>query len=52
MPGASTINFDLVSKKKIYESIDRAKFNDTKIIKDSYLHLKHKLGRIPNLADF
>ena len=34
LPGASTINFDLISKKKIYESIDQAKFNDLKIIRD------------------
>ena len=52
MPGASTIDFDLISKKKIYEAIDQAKFNDLKIIKDSYQQLKDKLGRIPNLSDF
>lgn len=52
LPGASTINFDLISKKKIYESIDQAKFNDLKIIRDSYQQLKYKLGKIPNLSDF
>lgn len=52
MPGASTISFDLISKKKIYDSIDQVQFNDIKLIKDSYLQLKHKLGSIPNLADF
>ena len=52
LPGASTIDFDLISKKKIYEAIDQAKFNDLKIIKDSYQQLKDKLGRIPNLSDF
>ena len=52
LPGASTINFDLISKKKIYESIDQAKFNDLKIIRDSYQELKYKLGKIPNLSDF
>lgn len=52
MPGASTISFDLISKKKIYESIDRVQFNDIKIIKESYLHLKNKLGKIPSLNDF
>ena len=33
LPGASTIDFDLISKKKIYEAIDQAKFNDLKIIR-------------------
>lgn len=52
LPGASTINFDEIAKKKIYESIDIANFNDSKIIKDAYQELKFKLGRIPNLNEF
>ena len=52
IPGASTINFDHISKKKIFESIDKANFSDIKIIKESYLQLKQKLGRIPSLQDF
>lgn len=50
--GCSTINFDEVSKKKIFESIDIANFNDIKLIKESYNSLKQKLGRIPSLLDF
>lgn len=52
IPGCSTINFDEISKKRIFESIDSANFNDIKLIKDSYINLKHKLGRIPKLIDF
>lgn len=52
IPGCSTINFDEVSKKKIFESIDTANFNDIKLIKESYNSLKQKLGRIPSLLDF
>lgn len=52
IPGSSTIHFDEISKKRIYESIDTANFNDVRLIKDSYLQLKNKLGRIPNLMDF
>lgn len=52
IPGCSTINFDEVSKKKIFESIDAANFNDIKLIKESYNSLKQKLGRIPSLLDF
>lgn len=52
IPGSSTIHFDEISKKRIYESIDTANFNDVRLIKDSYLQLKYKLGRIPGLMDF
>lgn len=52
IPGCSTINFDEISKKRIFESIDKANFNDIKLIKESYNNLKQKLGRIPRLKDF
>lgn len=52
IPGCSTIHFDEVTKKRIYESIDAANFHDIRLIKDSYFQLKNKLGRIPKLADF
>lgn len=52
IPGCSTVNFDAISRKRIYESIDAANFNDVKLIKESYQDLKAKLGRIPKLLDF
>ncbi len=52
IPGCSTINFDEISRKRIFESIDHANFNDVKLIKESYINLKYKLGRIPKLMDF
>lgn len=52
VPGVSTIQFDEISEKRIFESIDRANFNDLKYIKESYFQLKAKLGRIPHLKDF
>ncbi len=52
IPGSSTIHFDEISKKKIFESIDATNFNNIKLIKDSYSELKHKLGHIPTLLDF
>jgi len=52
IPGASTIHFDEVSRKRIFESIDRANFSDIRLIKENYLTLKNKLGRIPALRDF
>ncbi|MGH4049806.1 MAG: DUF3427 domain-containing protein [Clostridium sp.] len=52
IPGCSTVNFDEISKKRIFASIDKANFNDIKLIKESYNSLKQKLGRIPSLNDF
>ncbi len=52
IPGVSTIQFDEISEKRIYESIDQANFNDVKLIKESYFQLKAKLGRIPQIKDF
>lgn len=52
IPGCSTIHFDEITKKRIYESIDAANFNDIRLIRDSYMQLKNKLGRIPSLEDF
>ncbi|MDE7446434.1 MAG: DEAD/DEAH box helicase [Lachnospiraceae bacterium] len=52
IPGSSTIHFDEISKKRIFQSIDVANFNDIRLIKESYQELKYKLGRVPNLMDF
>lgn len=52
IPGASTVHFDEISRKKIFSSIDNANFSDIKLIKENYTNLKNKLGRIPCLRDF
>lgn len=52
IPGCSTINFDAIAKKRIYESIDRVNFSSVAFIKESYQNLKYRLGRIPSLMDF
>ena len=52
IPGCASIHFDEIARKRIYESIDNANFNDIRLIKESYQQLKFKLGRIPNLMDF
>lgn len=52
IPGESTVSFDQISKKRIFESIDKANFSGVKIIKEAYFKLKQKLGRIPRLQDF
>ena len=52
IPGSSTIHFDEISKRRIYASIDAARTNDMKLLKESYTTLKYKLGRIPTIRDF
>ena len=52
IPGASTIHFDEVSRKRIFQAIDNANFSDIKLIRENYTNLKNKLGHIPALADF
>ncbi|WP_296882983.1 DUF3427 domain-containing protein [uncultured Methanobrevibacter sp.] len=52
IPGASSINFDEVSRKRIYESINNSSFNKKALFKEKYNQLKYKLGRMPLLYDF
>lgn len=52
IPGASTVHFDEISRKRIFDSVDKANFSDIKLIKENYTNLKNKLGRIPELKDF
>ena len=52
IPGASTVHFDEISRKRIFSSVDNANFSDIKLIKENYNNLKNKLGRIPTLRDF
>lgn len=49
--GASTIHFDPVAKEKIFQSIDKIRGMKA-IIKESYVSLKNRLGRVPYLLDF
>lgn len=52
IPGASTIHFDEISRKRIFTSVDNANFSDIRLIRENYTNLKNKLGRIPTLRDF
>ena len=52
IPGASSIHFDEISKQRIFKSIDSARTNDIRLLKNSYKQLKYRLGRIPTLMDF
>ncbi|WP_340696467.1 DUF3427 domain-containing protein [Flavobacterium nitratireducens] len=52
IPGASTINFDEITKEKIFKSIDSANMQLLADLKKDYNLLKFKLGRIPMMMDF
>ena len=52
IPGTSTINFDKVSKEKIFEAIDTANMQLKKDLVKDYTLLKYRLGRIPKMIDF
>ncbi len=51
IPGSSTVHFDEIAKDKIFSSIDKIKGMKS-IIKESYISLKNKIGRVPYLLDF
>lgn len=51
IPGASTVHFDEIAKDKIFESIDKIRGMKS-IIRESYITLKNRLGRVPYLFDF
>jgi hypothetical protein len=52
IPGASTVNFDFITKQKIFESINTANLSNKKELVKDYNLLKYKLGRIPKMLDF
>ena len=52
IPGASTINFDEITKERIFKSIDSANMQLLVDLKKDYNLLKFKLGRTPMMMDF
>jgi len=52
IPGASTINFDKITKEIIFQSIDTANMQLLSDLKKDYNLLKYRLGRIPMMMDF
>jgi len=52
LKGVSTINFEAVAKKRIFESINASNLTDLRILREAYQKLKNRIGRIPNLVDF
>lgn len=50
--GASTINFDRISREQIFESINSQNLQIKKDLDKDYRLLKYKIGRIPMMVDF
>ncbi len=52
IPGASTVNFDQISKDRIFKAIDAANLHLKKDLEKDFELLKYKLGRLPMMMDF
>ena len=52
IPGASTINFDEITKERIFKSLNDANLSKFKDLKTDYELLKFQLGRTPMMMDF
>lgn len=52
IPGASTINFDEITKERIFQSIDSVNMQLFADLKKDYNLLKFKLGRTPMMMDY
>lgn len=50
--GLSNINFESIAKDRIFESINAAKLDSMKELREIYFNLKQTLGRVPMLIDF
>lgn len=51
IPGSSSVNFDSISKERIFESINRSKLTDQSVLKNEYMIMKSRLGKPPMLTD-
>ena len=52
IPGSSTIHFDEVARERIYQSIDKAKTNEVRFLKEAYENLRNRIGCVPEISDF
>jgi superfamily II DNA or RNA helicase len=52
IPGTSTVNFDRISKEKIFTSINSARLHLKRDLRADFTDLTHRLGRMPMMMDF
>lgn len=50
--GESTVNFDHISRQRIFKSIETASLHTITLLKGHYNQLKTRLGKIPSLMNF
>lgn len=50
--GLSSVNFDAISKERIYASLAKTTLDSMTNLKNSFVELKNRLGRAPLLLDF
>ncbi|MFA6680042.1 MAG: DEAD/DEAH box helicase [Candidatus Methanomethylophilaceae archaeon] len=51
VPGCSTIDFDKITKKKIFDSISKNNLSKMQNLKEGYMELKKRIGKSPSLVD-
>jgi superfamily II DNA or RNA helicase len=52
IPGSSTINFDKISKERIFNSINSSNLKLKSDLINDYKLLKYKIGHVPTMVDF
>ncbi|WP_124059293.1 DEAD/DEAH box helicase [Vaginisenegalia massiliensis] len=50
--GLTTINFEEIASKQIFDSINRANLTNLQIYREAYHELANRLGRVPLLTDY
>lgn len=50
--GSSTVSFDKIAKEQIYASINAASFQRKSLLKEEFMKVRSKVGRIPTMMDF
>ena len=50
--GVSTINFEEIAKKRIFDAINKTNLSTLKILKEAFEGVQKRLGRIPMMMDF
>ncbi|ARJ50689.1 DUF3427 domain-containing protein [Staphylococcus lutrae] len=52
LSGVSTINFEEIAKKKIFDALNHVSLNGVKILEEAYRSVEYRIGRQPLLMDF
>jgi len=50
--GPTTINFEKIAQEKVFESINKVTMSSIAQLRESYIKMRNRLGRIPWMEDF